>query len=200
MEEFEEIKDFEEYKINRNGEVMGKFGRILKNRHNKKGYLQVALMKDGKEYSKRVHRLVGLQFIDNPNNLPIVDHIDCNRQNNCLENLRWVSIIENNNNKIVRGGIYWIENNWRAQITIYGKKYSKRSKDKSVVEEWLEKIKIDLKNNVFEDIPKIRGCIFWDRNWRAQITICGKKYSKRSKDKSVVEEWLEKIKIENGLN
>jgi hypothetical protein len=140
MEEFVEIKDFEGYKINREGEIMGKVGRILKPSLND-GYLRVCLTKDGKHHTKRIHRLLGIQFIPNPNNLPVIDHIDGNRQNNSLENLRWVSKIENSNNRIVRGCIFWHKNTWRAEITIFGKRYQKSSLNKEVVEEWIEQYK-----------------------------------------------------------
>jgi hypothetical protein len=147
MEEFVEIKDFEEYKINKEGEIMGKFGRILKPCDDKGGYLYVILMKDGKRYTKKIHRLVGEQFIPNPNNLPVIDHIDGNRQNNSLENLRWADRMTNSNNRIVRGCIFWHKprNNWKAQIIIFGKLYQKTSKDKSILEEWLkQKISVSL--------------------------------------------------------
>lgn len=52
------------------------------------GYLNVGLSKDGKIKTVRVHRLVASSFIPNPNNNIIVDHIDRNRSNNCIENLR----------------------------------------------------------------------------------------------------------------
>jgi hypothetical protein len=45
------------------------------------------------------HRIIAQQFIPNPNNLPEIDHIDRNRQNNHLENLRWVSRRENCKNR-----------------------------------------------------------------------------------------------------
>lgn len=44
---------------------------------------------------KRVHRLVAEAFIPNPNNLPIVIHIDNNKKNNCVDNLKWGTISEN---------------------------------------------------------------------------------------------------------
>lgn len=62
---------------------------------NGEGYLQVRI--NNKHY--KVHRLIAMAFHSNPNNLPEVDHIDRNKQNNKPENLRWVTSKENNDNK-----------------------------------------------------------------------------------------------------
>ena len=43
-----------------------------------------------------LHRLVASTFIENINNKPIVNHIDGNKLNNCVNNLEWVSVQENN--------------------------------------------------------------------------------------------------------
>lgn len=64
----------------------------------KKGYLRASLLKDGIRERIMVHRLVATHFIDNPNNKPFVDHIDGNKTNNRVENLRWVTNQENCNN------------------------------------------------------------------------------------------------------
>ena len=52
----------------------------------------------------RKHRIIAQQFIPNPNNLPQVDHINHNKQDNRIENLRQVSISENNKNKSSSNG------------------------------------------------------------------------------------------------
>ena len=61
----------------------------LKPYKNSWGYMLVDMRKNKKRYIKCVHRLVAEAFIDNPNNLPEVNHIDCNRANNNVNNLEW---------------------------------------------------------------------------------------------------------------
>lgn len=63
------------------------------------GYLQVTL---GRGRNRYVHRLVAEAFVDNPNSLPEVDHINGNRADNQVSNLRWVTRSENNLNPICR--------------------------------------------------------------------------------------------------
>ena len=55
------------------------------------GYIMVALCKDGKIKKYLVHRLVAEHFIDNQDNLPQINHIDENKQNNYYKNLEWCS-------------------------------------------------------------------------------------------------------------
>lgn len=53
---------------------------------------------NGESKASRVHRMLALKFIPNPNNLSCVDHIDGDRRNNDISNLRWVSQEENLSN------------------------------------------------------------------------------------------------------
>lgn len=62
-----------------------------------KGYLRVHLWRDGIKKGELVHRLVAIHFLDNPNNLPQVNHKDENKENNCVDNLEWITAKENSN-------------------------------------------------------------------------------------------------------
>lgn len=66
-------------------------GRILKQRRQKSGYMYVNFSVNGKQVNLRVHRIIAACFLPNPNNLPQVNHIDCDRTNNRVENLEWCS-------------------------------------------------------------------------------------------------------------
>jgi len=97
LEIWKDIEGFDEkygYQISSWGRVRSVNG-ILKPYENFKGYLKVGLMKDGKCCKKRVNRLVAQAFIPNPYNLPQVNHIDGNKQNNSFTNLEWVTNEQN---------------------------------------------------------------------------------------------------------
>ncbi len=99
MEFYKIIENHENYEISNFGNVRNtKTGRILKPSLNTKGYKMIKLHRDGISTSADIHRLVGIAFIENPNGKMCIDHIDNNKTNNSLENLRWVSYSENNRN------------------------------------------------------------------------------------------------------
>lgn len=60
-----------------------------------KGYLRIKLCKLGEKKYYTVHRLVALTFINNPNNLPVINHIDGDKLNNHISNLEWCTISDN---------------------------------------------------------------------------------------------------------
>ena len=67
-----------------------------------KGYKIISLWKNGTGKMFRVHRLVAAAFIPNPENKPCIDHIDGDRANDHADNLRWVTVKENQNNPITK--------------------------------------------------------------------------------------------------
>lgn len=72
--------------------------KILKPSVGKRGYWVVGLSKNGKTLTKTLHRLLADAFIPNPDNKPFIDHIDTDKLNCAIENLRWVTSKENTNN------------------------------------------------------------------------------------------------------
>jgi hypothetical protein len=87
------------YEVSDAGEVRNiGTGRVRKP-HTANGYHQVALCNNGIKTTLLVHRLVGLYHLENPENKPQIDHIDRNRTNNNVSNLRWATRSENCQNK-----------------------------------------------------------------------------------------------------
>lgn len=59
------------------------------------GYIEYQITYNKKHRSEKAHRLVAEAFLPNPNNKPFINHIDGNKQNNCVENLEWCTNQEN---------------------------------------------------------------------------------------------------------
>jgi len=94
-----ELNGFPSYEVNPDEGIRNKkTGKVLKGR-NWLGYPKVTLMKNRKKHEKKIHRLVGEQFIPNPNKLPIINHKDNDRSNFSLSNLEWV---DNSGNQLHR--------------------------------------------------------------------------------------------------
>ena len=88
MDNCRRIEGFEDYLVCDNGDVYLRPGKSA-NRNDKQEHLHVVLCKDGKATKKYVHRLVAEAFVPNPDNLPVVDHIDNDPTNNDYRNLQW---------------------------------------------------------------------------------------------------------------
>ena len=99
MEEFIEIEGCPGYAVNILGEVKNVTTRRILKPRICDGYLSVNLYTHKKRAYYKIHRLIAIHFIPNPDNKPCIDHINRIRYDNRIENLRWVTNAENNQNK-----------------------------------------------------------------------------------------------------
>ena len=112
-EVFEDLKGYEDsYQISDSGRVFTKrrlignqihYGKELVPQLTYDGYLKVTLSKDGVSKKAYLHRLVASQFIDNPMNIPQINHKDGNKLNNSVTNLEWCTKQENQNHAVRTG-------------------------------------------------------------------------------------------------
>lgn len=126
------IRGFENYKVSNRGRVLAtsylnkankrEKERILKPSKNQDGYLQVSLTNDKGKKSIRVHRLVALSFINNPEDKDTVNHIDGNKLNNNVCNLEWNNRSEQMLHAYSIGLKNYSENTRRQLVDKIGKK------------------------------------------------------------------------------
>tara|TARA_R110000822_G_scaffold224614_1_gene357557 strand:- start:138 stop:713 length:576 start_codon:yes stop_codon:yes gene_type:complete len=131
-EEFMQIEDYN-YSVSNLGRIRcDTTNKIRKPSKDTNGYYIVLMYNsiDKVNKCKSVHRLIAQAFIPNLENKELIDHIDGNRTNNILSNLRWATSQENARNRKKRTGTssqykggYFNKrnNNWRSAIMINGK-------------------------------------------------------------------------------
>lgn len=128
---WKKIEGYENYSVSDCGEVRndttGQTKTPTLNRRN--GYYYVDLYRGNKRTKRPVHRLVALAFLANPENRPTVDHIDGNRTNNNVDNLRWATFSEQNS-RFESGGV-------RSQKVLVLHYIEKRKKRGGGHESWL---------------------------------------------------------------
>lgn len=112
-------------------------GKILSVRTDKDGYLLVTLVKNNNAKTKKVHRVVAESFLQNPNNLPEVNHIDGDKRNNSVKNLEWCTHKENHvharktgliqqkgeksvNHKLTTDAVHFIREMYKRGDSVYG--------------------------------------------------------------------------------
>jgi len=146
MDGFVEIPGYPGYKANRNGQILGKLGTVLKPADNGIGYQQVFIYIDGVKKTMKVHRLIAATFIPNPDVLPEIDHIDNDKTNNGVDNIRWITHRDNVNRRdyvLNAKGYCWHKTSWQVQYSIEGKRHTKRFKIEADAIAYVEKLKID---------------------------------------------------------
>lgn len=92
------IRSVDRLSISYGKRLCKRVGRIIK-QNTANRYNLVTLSKDGKIVTRTVHRLIAFTFIENPENLPQVDHIDRDQRNNSVCNLRWATRETNLDNR-----------------------------------------------------------------------------------------------------
>ena len=130
-EYFRAISEFTSYEVSNVGRVRrSETGKVMKLTESAYGYLVLNLYKDGKPTQKKVHKLVAEAFSTNPENKRTVDHIDSDRKNNCIANLRFATHSENSRNmkkhadslSVYKGVSFYKQcNRWVARIKFTGK-------------------------------------------------------------------------------
>jgi len=136
------IPGYENYTIYENGEVhskrrAGAKGGKMTQCLTSNGYYYIKAYKGGKMKHFTIHRLLGIAFIPNPENKPCIDHIDTNKQNNNLNNLRWATVSENGINwkrKPSKGSISKSPNYESYQVRWYENRKQKSKRFKTLEE------------------------------------------------------------------
>ena len=115
-----EIPDFDGYFADENGNIYTTLKKgcrdrfdlskrvspqKLKYRYSKNGYARVYMRRvsTNKREDVYVHRIIAKLFVENPENKPFVNHLDCNRANNKASNLEWATSKENNEYALEHG-------------------------------------------------------------------------------------------------
>ena len=129
MADFKKIHNYENYYVNKIGEIKNiNTNRILKPRDNNYGYLMVDLCKNGVRKTHTIHKLLIETFLEKKNlNFNQIDHINKNKTDNRLENLRYIDSSGNNRNKFMRNkwgyiGVYKRNNKFCSSIRVDGGK------------------------------------------------------------------------------
>lgn len=114
------VKSNNRQRLGAGGSIRNCKGRILKAIPNQSGHLLVNLYdEEGKSKKALVHRLVAEAFLENPENLPCINHKDENKLNNCVDNLEWCTIAYNNSYSHLENNLYRKTGNYPIAVIQY---------------------------------------------------------------------------------
>ena len=143
----------EYYHISDSGELYSvRANKVLKYNVDPDGYRYYVLCVSGERHTIKAHRLVALAFIPNPDNKPAIDHINGNKTDNRVCNLRWVTNKENSHNPIT---LKTLQENGKANIS----KLIKASKERGFGRKAVEVYKGKMLVGVFESQRLAAECI-----------------------------------------
>lgn len=157
MEEWRDVVGYEDcYEISSLGNIRSKdrqsisYGTRLCERKGKERkpyagrYMMVDLCKEGVRKTRTVHSLVAEAFLPNPDGFPEIDHLDRNKHNNALHNLRWVSKVQNQANRGTprhnTSGEKYIQVQYRVCGTRDGVSYQKAFKTLDEAKEYRKEV------------------------------------------------------------
>lgn len=183
-EEWKNIKDYPNYQVSNLGRVKSKERytkqknginlrreKLLNLQKNYKGYLYVRLYNNKGFKNFKVHTLVAKHFIPNILNEPTVDHIDRNKQNNRVDNLRWANYIIQANNKNKENIIKNMKILGKKSYKNRAKKVKQYDKNGNFIKEWESSRQASIElgiietsiSNCINKISKSAGGYIWER-------------------------------------
>ena len=159
-----EINECPDYLIYENCDIISKERTIMRSNGRKQvcksqkinpskgidGYLRVKLQVDKKRKHFLIHRLIAIHYIPNPKNYPFVNHKDCDRLNNKIDNLEWCTNMYNTqsiNTSRTFGCVCKSRNKFRAIYTSNGITYTKQFDTIGEGKYWLIEQQIKIKLN-----------------------------------------------------
>lgn len=163
-----EIEDFSGYKVTSDGRIFGKRVGELHQSNTTGNYKIVSLCKNGKVFTRLVHRLVAEAFIPNPEGLRYVNHKDEDPSNNQVNNLEWCTAEYNNN--------YGTRKERQAKTQLNRPDCSKRVKQ------------YDKSGNLLAEYPSLKEASRQTSICRSGIARCCNRY-KQSTSGGYVWEW-----------
>lgn len=166
-EKWKDVKGFEGlYRVSSFGNVFSvRYGKNLSVWKDKDGYLRCSLTNNGKVRQTSIHRLVADSFIENKENKPEVNHKNGIRSDNRIENLEWVTSLENQRHKYNILG-YFPSKESISKMIDGAKKYAKLPK---VKKERAEKMRLQFSKKI---IDITTGTIFNSQREAAQSLKC----------------------------
>lgn len=114
---WKQYRGFPEYWVSTHGRVWSDYEQwfIYGSPNPESGYIDFSLKRNGVRYHRTLHRMMGEMFIPNPNNLPLVRHLDDIPDHNWLENLYWGSTEDNMQDCIRNGNFRYLTNDDREK-------------------------------------------------------------------------------------